>query len=94
MRLLILDPPTFLVKKLGVAGEHNTHKSWVRPWAVFAPAEMNWVLGVQKNVQYTQKSHFICAIWIDIGRLWTPGAYSAPGALRKVTHRRKSIVYK
>ena len=26
-------------------------------------------LSVHKNVQYTQKSHFI---WVDIGRLWTP----------------------
>ena len=30
-------------------------------------------LGVQKNVQYTQRSHFIiCTIWVDIGHLWTP----------------------
>ena len=28
-------------------------------------------LGVQKDVQYTQKSHFICTIWVDIGHLWT-----------------------
>ena len=29
-------------------------------------------LGVHNNVQYTQKSHFICTIWVGIGCLWTP----------------------
>ena len=29
-------------------------------------------LGVHKDVQYTQKSHFICTKWVDTGRLWTP----------------------
>ena len=29
-------------------------------------------LGIHKNVQYTQKSHFICTMWVDIGHLWTP----------------------
>ena len=28
-------------------------------------------LGIQKNLQYTQRSHFICTIWVGIGRLWT-----------------------
>ena len=28
-------------------------------------------LGVQKNVQYTQKESFYI-IWVDIGCLWTP----------------------
>ena len=37
---------------------------------VFAPAEINWA--TLKNVQYTQKSHLLCTIWVDIGCLWTP----------------------
>ena len=29
-------------------------------------------LGVQKNMQYTQKIHFICTMLVDTGYLWTP----------------------
>ena len=37
---------------------------------VFAPARMN--LTSRRIIQYTQKSHFICTVRVDIGHLWTP----------------------